>query len=213
MKSSKGEQAWRLIVQQKSALDVSAAILRVDGDTGSLTGGYKDGNFVLSHFSGGRPALLILTPAADGTLAIDMTDLHGKSQLTATRPDVARAKGLPPPDRSGSSHHRQGRLRTISVQFPRSQRQNCFEHRRPLSRQGGAGERYWKLVPQLPRRSAVLGRTVSQISQPGPGSCSTFLRGRRSAQESGTAARLYEGIWNRLHRVCSAACRTTAMPS
>jgi thiol-disulfide isomerase/thioredoxin len=40
---------------------------------------------------------MILTPAADGTLAVDMTDLHGKSQLTATRPDVARAKGLPPP--------------------------------------------------------------------------------------------------------------------
>ncbi len=68
--------------------------LTVDGDTGALTGGYKDGKFVLSHFSGGRPALVILTPASDGTLAIDMTDLHGTSQLTATRPDVARAKGL-----------------------------------------------------------------------------------------------------------------------
>jgi thiol-disulfide isomerase/thioredoxin len=103
VKSSKGEQAWRLIVQQKSASNVSAAILRVDGDTGALTGSYKDGHFVLSHFSGGRPALLILTPAADGTLAIDMTDLHGKSQLTATRPDVARAKGLPPP--TDPDHH------------------------------------------------------------------------------------------------------------
>jgi len=97
VKSSKGEQAWRLVVQQKSAIDVSAAILRVDGDTGALTGGYKNGKFVLSHFSGGRPALMILTPAADGTLGIDMTDLHGKSQMTATRPEVARAKGLPPP--------------------------------------------------------------------------------------------------------------------
>jgi thiol-disulfide isomerase/thioredoxin len=103
VKSSKGEQAWRLIVQQKSASNVSAAILRVDGDTGALTGSYKDGHFVLSHFSGGRPALMILTPAADGTLAVDMTDLHGKSQLTATRPDVARAKGLPPP--TDPDHH------------------------------------------------------------------------------------------------------------
>jgi thiol-disulfide isomerase/thioredoxin len=103
VKSSKGEQAWRLIVQQKSASNVSAAILRVDGDTGALTGGYKDGHFVLSHFSGGRPALMILTPGGDGTLAIDMTDLHGKSQLTATRPDVARAKGLPPP--TDPDHH------------------------------------------------------------------------------------------------------------
>ncbi len=103
VKSAKGEQAWRLIVQQKSAGDVSAAILRVDGDTGALTGSYKDGKFVLSHFSGGRPALMILTPASDGTLAIDMTDLHGKSQMTATRPDVARAKGLPPP--TDPDHH------------------------------------------------------------------------------------------------------------
>lgn len=101
--SSKGEKAWRLIVQQKSASNVEAAILRVDGDTGALTGGYKDGKFVLSHFSGGRPSLMILTPAADGTLAIDMTDLHGSSQLTATRPDVARAKGLPPP--TDPDHH------------------------------------------------------------------------------------------------------------
>jgi len=103
VKSSKGEQAWRLIVQQKSPGDVEAAILRVDGDTGALTGGFKDGHFVLSHFSGGRPALMILTPAADGTLAVDMTDLHGKSQLTATRPDVARAKGLSPP--TDPDHH------------------------------------------------------------------------------------------------------------
>jgi thiol-disulfide isomerase/thioredoxin len=103
VKSSKGEQAWRLIVQQKSASNVEAAILRVDGDTGALTGGYKDGKFVLSHFSGGRPALLVMTPAADGTLAIDMTDLHGSSQLTASRPDVARAKGLAPP--TDPDHH------------------------------------------------------------------------------------------------------------
>jgi thiol-disulfide isomerase/thioredoxin len=103
VKSSKGEQAWRLIVQEKSASDVSAAILRVDGDTGALTGGYKDGKFVLSHFSGGRPALMILTPASDGTLAVNMIDLHGSSQLTATRPDVARAKGLAPP--ADPDHH------------------------------------------------------------------------------------------------------------
>jgi thiol-disulfide isomerase/thioredoxin len=103
VKSSKGEQAWRLIVQQKSASNVSAAILRVDGDTGALTGSYKDGKFVLSHFSGGRPALMVLTPASDGTLAINMTDLHGSSQMTATRPDVARAKGLPPP--TDPDHH------------------------------------------------------------------------------------------------------------
>jgi thiol-disulfide isomerase/thioredoxin len=103
VQSAKGEKAWRLIVQQKSASNVEAAILRVDGDTGALTGSYKDGKFVLSHFSGGRPSLMIMTPQSDGTLAIDMTDLHGTSQLTATRPDVARAKGLPAP--TDPDHH------------------------------------------------------------------------------------------------------------
>jgi len=46
--SPKGEKAWHLIVKQHGA-EVSAAILRVDGDTGTLTGSYKDGKFVLSH--------------------------------------------------------------------------------------------------------------------------------------------------------------------
>ena len=57
MDSKKGERAWRLIVSQTGA-EVSAAILRVDGDTGMLTGRFQaDGTFLLSHFSGARPAL------------------------------------------------------------------------------------------------------------------------------------------------------------
>ena len=38
-KSSKGEAAWQLIVRQAGA-EVSAVILRIDGDTGTLTGTY-----------------------------------------------------------------------------------------------------------------------------------------------------------------------------
>ena len=92
-KSSKGEAAWQLIVRQSGA-EVSAAILRVDGDTGALTGSYRDGKFVLSHFSGARPAVLELTPAADGTLAV----VQGRDEpLTALRAEQARAKGLPQP--------------------------------------------------------------------------------------------------------------------
>src|SRR5262249_39018562 len=53
-KSSKGEDAWHLIVRQ-SGPEVSAAILRVDGDTGTLTGTYHDGTFVLGHFDAARP--------------------------------------------------------------------------------------------------------------------------------------------------------------
>src|SRR6185437_5783999 len=67
VKSSKAESAWHLIVKQKGA-DADAAILRIDGDTGTLHGSYKDGKFVLSHFSGMRPALLEVTPAPGGKL-------------------------------------------------------------------------------------------------------------------------------------------------
>ena len=92
VKSPKGESAWRFIVRQ-SGSEVSAAILRVDGDTGTLSGTYRDGRFVLSHFSGARPAVLEVTPASDGTLNLV---LNGKN-LTATRPADARAKGLAEP--------------------------------------------------------------------------------------------------------------------
>jgi thiol-disulfide isomerase/thioredoxin len=93
VKSSKGESAWNFIVKQKGA-EVSAAILRVDGDTGTLSGNFQDGKFVLSHFSGVRPALLEITPAGDGTLKVV---LNGKESMTAIRPAEARAKGLPEP--------------------------------------------------------------------------------------------------------------------
>ncbi|MBV9508464.1 MAG: TlpA family protein disulfide reductase [Acidobacteriia bacterium] len=91
--SKKDEKAWQLIVKQKGA-EVSGAILRVDGDTGTLTGAYKDGKFVLSHFSGARPALLVLTPQSDGTLALDLSGQHHEGQITAVRPEQAKAKGL-----------------------------------------------------------------------------------------------------------------------
>jgi thiol-disulfide isomerase/thioredoxin len=92
--SGKGEKAWRLIVRQNGP-EASAAILRIDGDTGTLTGSFRDGKFTLSHFSGMRPALLEITPAADGTLNLL---LNGKNKMTAITPAVARAKGLPEPD-------------------------------------------------------------------------------------------------------------------
>jgi thiol-disulfide isomerase/thioredoxin len=92
-KSSKGEAAWQLIVRQSGA-EASAAILRVDGDTGTLTGAYRDGKFVLSHFSGARPLRLELTPGSDGTLSVVQ---NKDNPFTAVRADQARAKGLPQP--------------------------------------------------------------------------------------------------------------------
>jgi len=92
-KSGKGELAWRFVVQQAGP-KADATILRVDGDTGTISGTFQNGRFVLSHFDGARAHLLEITPASDGTLDI-LQD--GKTKLTAYRPAAARAKGLPEP--------------------------------------------------------------------------------------------------------------------
>jgi len=123
--SSKGEKAFRFVVQQRGD-EVAAAILRIDGDTGSYSGGFKDGKWVLSHFDGGRPGVIVVTPKPDGTLEVQQLnnrppapavakaantgagqdeyatgatpDGRYAASLTAYRPDVAQAKGLPAPE-------------------------------------------------------------------------------------------------------------------
>jgi thiol-disulfide isomerase/thioredoxin len=116
--TSKGEHAFRFIVEQKGA-EVAASILRVDGDTGSYSGAYRDGKWVLSHYDGSRPGVIEVTPTKEGTLEIVQrverpqqaaASTHEKSyggetvpdgryaqKLVAYRPEVARAKGLPEP--------------------------------------------------------------------------------------------------------------------
>ena len=91
--SSKGEKAWRFIVRQTGA-EVSGAILRVDGDTGNLTGRYRDGRFVMSHFSGARPLLLEVTPQDDGSLLLVQ---NGRRELVAFPSDGPAAMTLPSP--------------------------------------------------------------------------------------------------------------------
>ncbi len=91
--SPKGEKAWRFVVQQKGG-EVSAAILRVDGDTGAITGAYKNGKFVLSHFSGYRPSVLEITLLKNGELDILQ---NGKTKFSAVRAERAQAKGIPLP--------------------------------------------------------------------------------------------------------------------
>jgi thiol-disulfide isomerase/thioredoxin len=93
VKSPKGETAWRFFVRQSGA-EVTASILRVDGDTGALSGSYREGKFVLSHFSGARPLLLEITPAADGSLTLVQ---NGKTEYTALKISQARVKKLPKP--------------------------------------------------------------------------------------------------------------------
>jgi thiol-disulfide isomerase/thioredoxin len=96
--SAKGEKAWRFIVKQ-SGPDVSASILRIDGDTGALDGRYSDGKFVLSHFDGSRPLVAEVTPQPDGTLQLQLKGAYTPdNKLTAYRTETARAKGLPEPD-------------------------------------------------------------------------------------------------------------------
>ncbi|MHB8285884.1 MAG: TlpA disulfide reductase family protein, partial [Caulobacteraceae bacterium] len=95
--SDKGEKGWRLIIKQTGAT-VNAAILRVDGDTGTLNGGYANGAFRLSHFAGERPALLEIRPAPDGQLKLALSDGDGHQDLTALRPAQALAKGFAPAD-------------------------------------------------------------------------------------------------------------------
>lgn len=115
--SSKGERAFRFIVWQKGA-EVAASILRVDGDTGAYSGTYRDGKWVLSHFDGSRPGVIIVSPEKDGTLQIVQRDERAEKAaqeasnpysdaaadgryapvFTAYRPAVEKAKGLPQPD-------------------------------------------------------------------------------------------------------------------
>ncbi len=96
--NAKGEKTQRLIVLQKGA-DVSASILRVDGDTGALNGTYKDGKWILSHWDGSRPGLMVLSLAKDGTIEVKQDGGRGgANKLIAYRTEVARAKGFAEPE-------------------------------------------------------------------------------------------------------------------
>jgi thiol-disulfide isomerase/thioredoxin len=97
VKSPKGESAWHFVVNQTGA-KIDAAILRVDGDTGTLSGNFKDGRFFLSHFTGERPFYVEVTPQSDGSLQLQIASFHDTQTLVALRPADARAKNLAPPD-------------------------------------------------------------------------------------------------------------------
>jgi len=97
VKSPKGESAWHFVVNQTGS-KIDAAILRVDGDTGTLSGDYKDGEFILSHFTGERPFYVEVTPQSDGSLQLQISSFHDTQNLIALRPTEARARNLAPPD-------------------------------------------------------------------------------------------------------------------
>lgn len=91
-KSSKGEDAWRFIVKQNGAA-VTASILRIDGDTGALTGRFENGRFLVSHFSGARPVKYEMTLNADGSLTMVQ---NGQQKYSAFRLTDSRAKQAAP---------------------------------------------------------------------------------------------------------------------
>jgi thiol-disulfide isomerase/thioredoxin len=97
-KSSKNENAWRLILRQKGG-HAEGAILRVDGDTGLLEGEYRDGKFTLTHFDGSRTGILEVSAKPDGSLGLSLLSGRGKVQeYSAVKATEAKAKGVADPD-------------------------------------------------------------------------------------------------------------------
>ena len=153
--SPKGEKAWRFIVKQTGA-DLQAAILRVDGDTGALTGRFEDGTFVISHFDGSRPSLMHVTPAADGTLKIVQQGSNRDGTLIAYRPDVARAKGLPEPSNYTTHTTVRDPNEMFTFSFPTSTARPV-ERGSQVQGQGGAS----RSSPAPGARTATTKRSIS----------------------------------------------------
>ena len=101
VKSPKGESAWTLRVKPFSKGEVKAVILRIDGDTGGLYGGFDAaaGEYRVSHFGAAGAALYALKPLPDGTLKV--TNLLKDDQpWVARRPQEARKEKLAPPTKA-----------------------------------------------------------------------------------------------------------------
>jgi thiol-disulfide isomerase/thioredoxin len=77
---AKGEHSWKLRVRQTGP-NVDAVIERIDGDTGNLYGVWRDGAFVVSHFTAAGPNFAVLRPQPDGTLQLE-TAAHGGAEQT-----------------------------------------------------------------------------------------------------------------------------------
>lgn len=95
--NSKLDVSWRLYLRQ-SGTEVSGAILKTSGDTGTLTGTWRDGKLTMSHFAGERPILVEVQMNPDDTLSLKV---DGQFTYRASRITETHAKGIPdPPDPS-----------------------------------------------------------------------------------------------------------------
>lgn len=92
-KDPRSALSWQLYLR-KAGSEISGSILRVDGDTGTLTGGWKGDTLVLSHFAGERPVLVEAKLQPDGTLDILY---NSQNRYLAARTAEARAKGIAAP--------------------------------------------------------------------------------------------------------------------
>jgi thiol-disulfide isomerase/thioredoxin len=94
--NSQLDVSWRLHLTQ-SGSEVSGAILRTSGDTGALTGAWRDGRLTLSHFAGERP--LLFEARLDGRM-LNIT-LDRRFTYRAARSAELAGTGIPrPPDLS-----------------------------------------------------------------------------------------------------------------
>ncbi|MEI9891768.1 MAG: hypothetical protein WDN45_15960 [Caulobacteraceae bacterium] len=197
--SSKGEKAFRFVAEQRGA-EVAGAILRIDGDTGSYSGAFKNGKWVLSHFDGGRPGVIEVTPKGDGTLEIrqrvdrpgaaaeaaseysaGQSDGRYAPTLTAYRQEVAEAKNLPKPEDFLTHTTARDPNEIFKFKFPDVNGKLGLQRGPGLQGQGGPGHRDRHLVSQLPRRGPVSGAAGQAVPRQGPAHRRAELRGSRTA--------------------------------
>ena len=85
---------WTIAIQQIGS-SVSGAIQWLDGDSGTLTGRVTGRAFVMSHFSGIRPAVLRGELGSDGALHATYND---SLKMTGLRGETAEKQGVKPVD-------------------------------------------------------------------------------------------------------------------
>ncbi len=88
------KKVWAITIQQRGP-EISGAIERLDGDSGTMTGTIHGNKLVLSHFSGIRPSVLAGDLMPDGTMKLIFNE---KQPMTGLRADAAAATGVKPID-------------------------------------------------------------------------------------------------------------------
>jgi peroxiredoxin len=86
------KNVWTITIRQ-NASEVSGAIQRLDGDSGTLTGRVRGNELVMSHFSGIRPGVLRAELGSDGLLHVTYND---SLKMTGFRSDIAQKQGVAP---------------------------------------------------------------------------------------------------------------------